>query len=173
MSDSAVAAKTGKNWAGWFAVLDAASAAKLDHRAIAALLAEKQGVPNWWRQMIAVEYERARGLRSRHETAGGYSVAIAKTVAMRLPDLFAATADAKKRRQWFPQGVFSLSSLTKDKYVRGSWKTGARLDIGFCAKGKDKAQIAVQVSKLAEQTDVERERATWKAALSKLQEQVW
>jgi len=169
MSDAAIAAKTGKDWPGWFTVLDAAAAAKLEHKAIVRILSDQHGVPAWWRQMIAVEYERARGLRGVHETATGFSVAISKTVAMSLPALFAATATAEARRQWFPKGVFTISSKTKDKYIRGSWKTGARLDIGFYAKGKGNAQIAVQVTKLAKATDVERERAAWKAALARLQ----
>ncbi len=98
-----------------FAALDAASADKLDHKAIVRVLSDQHGVPA------------------------------------------------------FPEGVFTLSSKTKDKYIRGSWSTGARLDIGLYAKGKGKAQIAVQVSKLADATDVERERAAWKAALARLQ----
>jgi hypothetical protein len=43
------------------------------------------------------------------------------------------------------------------------------LEIGFYAKEGGKAQIAIQVNKLARRTDVDRERAAWKAALLKLQ----
>lgn len=62
-----------------------------------------------------------------------------------------------------------MSSQTKDKYFRGSWNGSARLEIGFYAKEGGKAQIAVQVNKLAKRDEVERERAAWKAALRKLQ----
>lgn len=110
-----------------------------------------------------------RGLRVHHETTSGFSVAISKTIAASLPDLYTATSDAAKRKKWFPKGVFELSSLTKDKYFRGSWNKGARLEIGFYAKSEGKAQIAVQVNKLAKESHVEPERAVWKAALSKLQ----
>jgi hypothetical protein len=40
--------------------------------------------------------------------------------------------------------------------------------MGFYAKGEGKSQLAVQVSKLAKKSDVERERARWKQALEKL-----
>jgi hypothetical protein len=167
-SDEAVKAKTGKDWAGWFGVLDSAAAATLNHKAIVNVLSEKHGVASWWRQMIAVEFERARGLRDRHETAGGFSVSISKTVPASLSDLYAATADAASRKKWFPKGAFALSSATKDKYFRGSWKKHTRLEMGFYAKPGEKSQISVQVSKLPKKSDVESERAAWKAALVKL-----
>ena len=63
MSDAAVKAKTGKDWAGWFGALDKAGAANLNHPQIARLLHEKHGVAGWWSQMVTVEYELARGLR--------------------------------------------------------------------------------------------------------------
>ncbi len=172
MSDAVVKAKTGKDWTGWFGALDKVGAAKLDHRAIADILSEKHGIPGWWCQMVTVEYERARGLRVRHETTSGFSVAISKTVATSLSDLYEATANAAKRKQWFPKGAFEPSSQTKDKYFRGSWNKSARLEIGFYAKGECKAQIAVQVNKLAKKADVEAERAAWKKAFDTLQQMV-
>ena len=126
MSDAAVKAKTGKDWAGWFGALDKAGATKLEHRAIADILSEKHGMPGWWCQMVTVEYERARGLRVRHETTSGFSVAISKTIATSLSDLYEVTANAAKRRKWFPKGAFEPSSQTKNKYFRGSWNKTAR-----------------------------------------------
>ena len=168
MSDAAVKAKTGKDWAAWFGALDKAGAAKLKHPQIAKLLHEKHGVPGWWCQMVTVEYELARGLRVRHQTATGFSVSASKTIATTLAALYTATASAAKRKQWFPKGELEVSSQTKNKYFRGVWN-GARLEIGFYAKEGGKAQIAIQVNKLAKRTDVDRERAAWKAALVKLQ----
>ena len=169
MSDTAVKAKTGKDWAAWFGALDRAGAAKLKHPQIAQLLHEKHGVPGWWCQMVTVEYELARGLRVRHQTATGFSVSASKTIATSLSALYAATANAAKRKQWFPKGELEPSSQTQDKYFRGSWNGTARLEIGFYAKEGGKAQIAVQVKKLAKRADVDRERAAWKAALVKLE----
>jgi hypothetical protein len=172
MADATVKAKTGKNWAAWFGALDKAGAAKLGHGAIATLLSEKYGIPGWWCQMVTVEYERSRGLRARHETSDGFSVGISKTIATSLPDLYEATANAAKRKKWFPKGAFLPSSQTKDKYFRGSWRKDARIEIGFYAKGANKAQISLAVNKLTKKADVELERATWKKALDKLQQLV-
>ena len=169
-SDAAVKAKTGKDWAGWFGALDKAGAAKLQHSQIAQLLHEKHGIPGWWSQMVTLEYELARGLRVRHQKADGFSVSASKTIATSLASLYAATAGAAKRKQWFPKGEFEPSSQTRNKYFRGAWNGAARLEIGFYATQGGKAQIAIQLNKLAKRTDVDRERAAWKAALGKLQQ---
>jgi len=42
---------------------------------------------------------------------------------------------------------------------------GARLEIGFTAKGQAKTLVAVQVSKLAGKALVERDGAAWKKTL--------
>jgi hypothetical protein len=70
--------------------------------------------------------------------------------------------------RWFPTGELKISSRTKDKYVRGSWKSRNRIDFGFVAKGPKKAQIAVQIDRLRDARAVEHERAVWKKALAKL-----
>jgi hypothetical protein len=169
MDTAVVKAKTGRDWESWFSLLDRAGATKLKHKEIAGLLTRKHGVPGWWNQMITVEYERARGLRTRHETATGFSVSVSKTIATTLGALYAASANATKRKQWFPKGVFEASSQTKDKYFRGAWNETARLEMGFYAKGEGKAQIAIQIGKLADKAGVDAQRVAWRAAVMKLQ----
>lgn len=68
-SDAAVAAKTGKSWAQWFAVLDAAGANKMSHKEIVAYLRDNHDIGSWWQQMVTVGYEQARGLREKHARA--------------------------------------------------------------------------------------------------------
>ncbi len=169
ISDVAVIAKTGLSWEQWFKTLDKAGAAGLDHKSIVKLAGREGGAGPWWRQMVTVEYERARGLREKHETVTGYSVSVSKTVGASVGALYAATAEAKRRRKWFPAGEVKVSSQTQYKYFSASWNGGARLEINFYAKPGGKAQIAVQVNKLAKKSDVERERAAWKKALAKLE----
>src|SRR3984957_18215421 len=67
----AVKAKTGKLLTEWFRILDALGAKKLPHKEIVNYLHEKEKVPAWWCQMVAVEYERARGLRELHQKSSG------------------------------------------------------------------------------------------------------
>jgi hypothetical protein len=168
-SDEKVKAATGKGWMGWFVILNNATASTLPHKEIARLLHEK-GCPAWWSQMIAVEYERARGGRKKNERAGGtYAVNVTKVMPVNLPKLFAAATAAKTRKEWFPAGAFDETSKTNDKYWRGKWKKDRKLEFGFYAKGVGKAQIALEISKLPSEDDVEKERATWKKAFAKLE----
>jgi hypothetical protein len=169
IGDEAVKAKTGKNWSQWYAALDKEKAHTKTHREIVAI-AGKLGAGRWWGQMVTVGYERARGLREKHETASGYSVGVSKTVGCDLSKLFAAAADGKTRKKWFPKGAFEESSKTKDKYLRGSWNDTARLEINFYSKGVGKSQINIQVNKLSAKPDVEKQRTAWKAAVEKLTE---
>jgi hypothetical protein len=169
MSDDAVREKTQRTWAEWFAALDGRGAALLDHRGIVRVLSDEFGVPRWWRQMIAVEYERARGLRRRHQTARGYSVSVSKTLGVGVAALYRAAATPAMRRRWFPSGRFTQSSATPGKYLRGAWNDSARLELGFLSKGAGRAQVAVQVGRLTREAEVETERARWKSGLARLQ----
>jgi len=174
MTDEGIKARTGKGWDAWFAALDKAGAQKLDHKGITEILYGKLKVGPWWSQMIAVSYERARGLRAMNQKCDGeFSVSVSKTLPVALSALYVAVADEDKRAKWFPKGAFKASSQTKDKYFRGAWgKNGARLEIGFYAKGAGKAQIALQVNKLGGPEAVESERAVWKKAMERLAAQL-
>lgn len=172
VSSAAVKARTGKDWESWFKLLDAVGAAKLPHREIAELLHRKHGVSGWWSQNVTVEYERARGLRELHQANDGFAVAVTRTISAPVSRIYAATSDPLRRKQWFPRGAFVPSSQTKDKYFRGAWQRGARLEMGYYSKGSGKAQIAIQIRKLAAKVDVEAQRDAWKTALTKLQKMV-
>jgi hypothetical protein len=166
MTDAAIAAKTGKTWKEWFAALDKAGAAALDHKAIAQIARDRLGAGRWYGQMVAVSYERARGLRVAGQKCDGqFSVAATRVMPVPLARLFkvATTAD------WFPKGAFEETSRTANKYWRGKWKKNARLAIGFTAKGAGKASIAVDCEKLTDSGQVEKERTAWKAALARLE----
>jgi hypothetical protein len=168
-SDEKVKAATGKGWMGWFIILNRAEASTLPHKQIAQLLADK-GCPGWWAQMIAVEYERARGGRKKNERAGGtFAVNVTKVMPASLGKLFAAATAEKTRKDWFPAGAFAETSKTKDKYWRGTWKADRKLEFGFYAKGEGKSQIALEIGKLPTEADVEMERAAWKKAMAKLE----
>jgi hypothetical protein len=76
--------------------------------------------------------------------------------------------DEKSRARWFPKGKLEVTSATDQKYFRGKWNGGTRLEINVYAKGDDKSQIAVQHSKFPDANTMEAMRAEWKKALAKL-----
>jgi hypothetical protein len=172
-SDDKVKAATGKGWMGWFSVLNNMNANALPHKDVARRLKEEYGAPSWWAQMIAVEYERARGGRKKNEREGGtFAVNVTKVMPVSLPELFAAATEAEKRKAWFPPGAFEETSKTEQKYWRGKWKKERKLEFGFYAKGDRKSQLMLEISKLPTEADVEKERAAWKKAMDKLQKLV-
>jgi hypothetical protein len=83
----AVARATGRGWDQWLALLDKAGAAAMPHKAIVAMLADRFGMPSWWRQMVTVGYEQARGLREVNQNAEGFSANASRTVQAELERL--------------------------------------------------------------------------------------
>lgn len=173
IGDDKVLAATGRNWMGWFVILNNMKATSLPHKEVAARLKAEHGAPSWWAQMIAVAYERARGGRKTNERAGGtFAVNVTKVMPASLPRLFATATSEKTRKAWFPPGAFAETSMTDNKYWRGKWKADSKLEFGFYAKGEGKAQIALEIGKLASAEAVEAERVAWKRAMERLEKLV-
>ncbi len=105
------------------------------------------GAGDWYGQMVAVSYERARGIRAMNQKCDGeFSVSVTRVMDVPLAKLY-RRRHGDARQTWFPKGEFEETSRTKDKYWRGKWKSG-RLEVGFYAKGPGRAQIALQSNKL-------------------------
>ncbi len=151
-SDQAIAEKTGRDWDGWFALLDEWGAAKQAHAEIARWLTTDHGVPGWWAQSITVAYERARGLRAPGQGRDGkYSVSASKTVNVPVERLFAAVADPTIRGRWLTGDLLEVTTASPPKSVRGRWDNGrSRVVIGFNPKGEAKSQIGLAHEQLAD-----------------------
>ena len=170
MSDGAVAAKTGKNWAKWVQTLDAAGAAKMTHKEIARHLSNKFGVPSWWTQMVTVGYERLRGRREKGETATGYSVSASRTFAVSVTRLFAAWNNAGERRRWLRGDKLAVRTATAPRSIRAAWGKGpSRVAIMFYPKGAKKSSVAVDQSKLGSAKEAAKMKAYWGKQLDGLE----
>ena len=168
MSDDAVAAKTGKTWPQWFAVLDKAGAKELEHKAIAKLLHEKHQVAPWWSQMVTVVYEQARGRRKVHERPDGWEVSVSRTIALPVGRIYEAWVDGKRRKKWLPSKV-EISTATKNKSIRIKWNERERVEVMFYPKGAGKTQMTIQHRRLKKQEEVGEVRDCWKAAVERLE----
>ena len=173
VGDDAVREATGRQWDEWFRRLDRAGAKEMAHAAIARHLSEKEGVPDWWCQMVAVGYEQARGLRRKHERPDGFSVSASRTVAVPAERAYDAFADARTRKRWLPDPGFTVRKSTRPKSLRITWVDGTtHVEVNVHAKAKGRSQLSVQHSKLPDAEAAERMRAYWKAALDRLREQL-
>jgi uncharacterized protein YndB with AHSA1/START domain len=173
IGEEAVRASTGKSWAEWFGLLDAAGAATMDHRAIVAWLVENHEVGGWWRQMVAVSYEQARGLRAVHEKPDGYEISVSRTVAVDAATLFAAWTDGRMRRGWLPDAAISFRAQVPGKSLRFAWIDGkSDVHATFQSKGAGKCAVNVQQRKLPSAAAAKRMKSHWAAALDALKQQL-
>ncbi len=174
VSDATVKEKTGKDWSAWLKALDAKKAMELNHKAIVALLAKDYPeVSSWWQQMITVTYERARGLRDKHEKSDGYVAGASKTLPTPLPKLYLAWKDGRLRKKWLGNAAFTVTKATENKSLRLTWNDGSKVDVYLTAKGEDKSMVAVQHEKLKNREAVDKTKAFWKGALERLKEVVF
>jgi hypothetical protein len=170
VGDEAVRAKTGKTWSEWFSVLDKAGAAKLNHTEIATYLYNKQKVPGWWCQMVAVGYEQSRGLRKVHETSTGFQSSISKTIGVPVSALYKAWKDERVRSRWLPRAPMTIRKATANKSIRVAWDGDiSNMDVRFYARGAGKSQVAIDQVKLRSAADVSRMKTFWGERLQKLQ----
>jgi len=170
MSDAAVKAKTGKTWEQWFTLLDKAGAKKLDHQAIVTYVSKQHGIGPWWRQMVAVSYEQAKGLRKPHEKPEGFEIAKSKTFGAPLAEVYEAWNDKEKRCLWLKDAGFEIRKATPDKSLRFTWIDGqTQVVADFYSCDKSKTQIAVQHSKLPSAKAAANMKAYWGAQLENLQ----
>ena len=168
IGDEAVRKKTGRDWIGWFALLDRAGAKKMAHKEIAQHLGSI-GVPGWWAQMVAVSYEQERGLREKYQQqAGGYSASASKTFAVPVDILYKNWAEEKLRGRWLKE-ITVVRKATTNKSMRITWPDQTSVEAYFVGKGEQRSQVAVQHGKLAGKKDVERIKKYWHAALDRLE----
>jgi hypothetical protein len=168
IGSAAVAAKTGKGWPDWFAILDRAKANTWPHKQIASFLYDEHSVPGWWCQMITVGYEQARGLRAKHQKASGFAASASKTIEAPVEKLFDAWNEESLRRSWLGSEALTIRKSTRPKSMRITWADGTSVAVSFSRKGTAKSQVAIDHEKLKAAGDVARMKKMWGAALDKL-----
>jgi hypothetical protein len=167
ISSDAVARATGKSWDQWCKALDRDNAAAKSHKDIAIHVHEKYGIGEWWSQMVTVGYEQARGLREKHQVAGGYSASVSRTLPVSMAAVFRAVSDAQARRRWLTEEL-TVTKATPGKSVRILWNDGTRLAVGFWDKsGKSgaKTQVVFQHEKLKTAAAVGKAKKFWSERL--------
>ena len=169
IGDAAVEAATGKNWKQWLSVLDKAGGKKMSHKEIVAVVQDRYGVGPWWRQMVTVGYEQARGLRQKHEKPEGFQITRSKTVAVPMATLYQAWSDAKSRARWLDDGPLVVRKALRNKSMRITWcDKKTNVEVNFYAKGNAKAQVAVEHNKLPDAKRCEQMKKYWGMTLDRL-----
>jgi uncharacterized protein YndB with AHSA1/START domain len=168
LSEAALRRATGKGWAEWLAALDAWDAATKGHPAIARHLQEAHGLDGWWAQGVTVGYERARGLRARHQKADGFAAGVSRTFPVPAERLLACFTDEALRDEWLEPDTLSIRTVVPGRSARFDVAGGGRLAVFLTAKGPAKTAASLQHEKLADAAAVETWRAFWQERLGRL-----
>ena len=168
--DARVRENTGKGWREWLRLLDAWGARERKHKDVATYLMEQHGVPGWWAQTITVGYERARGIRAKHQTLDGtFQVSVSKTLPVGSGKLFKLFAEAPQRNRWLERGTLRVRTTNKDRSIRFDFRDGAsRVVVSFDPKARNKTTVTVQHERLPDAGAVEEMRGMWREHLARL-----
>jgi hypothetical protein len=171
ISDAKVKEMTGCTWERWVYALDRHHAAEMTHTGIAKLISAKYKVGPWWTQMVAVGYERIRGLRTRgQQRDGSYQASKSKTFDVPVTRLFGAWADDTIRRSWLKGSGAKVRTASAPKSIRLGFDDGSVVAVSFAAKGRGRSVVAVEHTKLADRVAAERVKSEWTARFEALAE---
>ncbi|MEZ4446033.1 MAG: DUF1801 domain-containing protein [Polyangiaceae bacterium] len=170
-TDEVMLARTGRSWAAWVALLDAAGAPTMSHRDIARHIRDHHpDIDGWWAQGITVGYERIRGLRDVGQRRGGkYDANKTRTFPVAVGSLYRMFAP-KARAGWLGEGVVGERKAVANKTRRFDWEDGTRVTFVFMEKGPGKSSVAIQHSGLESREAVVATKAFWDAKLAALAE---
>jgi uncharacterized protein YndB with AHSA1/START domain len=168
-SDEKLAEATGRDWDAWISILDQWGGRDRKHRETVDFLISEHSVPGWWAQSITTGYERARGLRLKHQQPNGFTIYASKTVGVPLEALFHAFVDDRTRAGWLTGGSMSVRSSQPDKVARFDWDGGpTRILVTFEEKGPSKATAYVAHERLPDAAAADAAKAAWKDRVAAL-----
>jgi uncharacterized protein YndB with AHSA1/START domain len=192
VSDAAVRKATGWGWDDWFALLDAAGARDWSHKKIVAWLAANAELSGWWRQSVAVAFEKAAGKRVLGETAdAGFQVGVRTTVAAPLEAVWHALVSPTGKARWLlsetaelvPGAAYEAPDGTEGEirvvkpldrirftYRRPVAAAASTVQIALVRSGQAKTAITFHHEKLRDPDERELMRRHWKDVAERIKE---
>lgn len=189
MTDADAAAATGKAWEDWYRLLDASGGPTPGRRAITDRLMKEHNLAPWWAQTIAVEYERARGLREKDGRPKGYAICVTKTIAAPAERVFDAFGDAAVMGEWLGPGAKaefqeggtfstgdgnrgSYTKVARPKTLRFSWEADDPADLSTVelklTPNGAKCGLVLNHERIQTRAHADGLRAAWSAAIDRL-----
>lgn len=169
VADAAMVRATGKGHAEWFAILDSWGATGHTHTEIARWLSESHGTPGWWTQNITVSYERARGMRARHQMADGFTVSVTRTVATDAERALEAVTNPEIRRQWLPGDPVRPRPTRAAMTARFDWtEPPSRIVVNVVPRANGKVIVSVAHEQLPDAEQGDAMKTAWRTWLDDL-----
>jgi uncharacterized protein YndB with AHSA1/START domain len=168
VADAGMVRATGRGHAEWFAILDAWGATNHTHTEIARWLSETHETPGWWTQNLTVAYERARGMRARHQMADGFSVSVTRTVRVAPEEALAAFTDEKRRAGWLSEPMRQRPTRARNT-ARFDWdEPPSRVVVSLAPRDDGRTTIAVAHERLPDAETGDRLKTRWRGWLAAL-----
>jgi uncharacterized protein YndB with AHSA1/START domain len=168
-SDERLTAATGSGWEAWIDVLERWGTRDRTRGETAAHLVNEYGVPGWWAQTIISGYERATGIRRKHQQRDGFTIYASRTIGVAVEDLFEAFVDDRTRERWLRDGTLTMRSSQPAKTARFDWGGDpSRVLVTFEPKGEAKSTAYVAHERIPDADAAEAAKAAWKQRLSAL-----
>lgn len=169
--DDSMLERTGRRHAEWFALLDEWGATSRGHTEIARWLGSAHGVPGWWTQSITVSYERARGMRARHQMADGYSIGATRSIATTVDAVLQAFTDPATRDAWLPDAPLRSRPTRAARTARFDWlEPASRLVVTVVERPAGKVAVTATHERIQDASDAARLKAAWRTRLGELKE---
>jgi hypothetical protein len=169
VSEDAMRERTGRPLADWFALLDAWGAESRTHTEIARWLVAEHGIDGWWSQTVTVGYERARGRRVLHQTAGGFSVGVTRTVSAPPEAITAAFRDATLLGDWFPGASLTVKEGYAGRRGRFDWADPpSKVWLDLVPKDGERTTLTITHQGLPDADAAAAMKERWREALDRL-----
>jgi hypothetical protein len=172
VSDETVKRATGRDWAEWRRLLDAAGARAMNHTQIARMVHDRFGGGDWWSQMVTVGYERLSGLRLAHQRPGGFEISKSKTIGAPIGEVFDAWHTPAKRKRWLADPDIEIRAVKAPisiRFASGDGKTQADVRL---TKNGEKTAVTVTHRKIATANAAEKFKKYWRDQLLALAAQL-
>lgn len=119
LSNRTALKSTGHDLAHWFSVLDRFGKGHGHTRAVEHLYSEHK-VPGWHAQMIAITWERARGLRQENQSCTGtFQVSVSRALAAPVDWAVAFINQPKTRKAWLKGADPALGKSLEEAFAAG------------------------------------------------------
>ena len=160
---------TGRDWQGWFTLLDQAGVDGLPRQESARDLHDQLGLSGWWSRMVTEGYEQARGMRPQRVRPVAYTASRSRTIHVPVARLYRAWSSERERVRWLPGYPVLIRKATPERAMRITWTDGVSgVNVFFVEKGRGVSQVRVQHVNLADERAQEAQRTFWRAALEQL-----
>lgn len=189
MSHGDVRAATGRTWEEWYDLLDDRGGPAPGRRAITEALMQEHRLEPWWAQTIAIEYERARGVREKDGRPKGYSICVTKTIAAPAEAVFDAFGEPRLMNEFMGEGAkasfteggrFSTTDgnagtytkISRPKTLRFTWDAedpalASTVELKLTPKG-DKCGVVLNHERIQTRALADGLRAAWGGAIERL-----